>query len=308
MSKKKVITKCGAVSIVGRPNVGKSTLLNSILEEKISIVSKIPQTTRSQIRGIYNDVRGQIIFIDTPGLHHGADALDKAMNVASTSTISDADCLIYLVDLSRQTGEEEDYVAHQVARAKVPVILGLNKIDIGSKRMPTYIEFWERVKGCPVQEMKDFKILPLSGEKGENVDVLIDILFDFLPVGPALYDHDTISDMPRKLVIAEIIREKLFQMTRQEVPHSIGVLIEHMQPIKKKTMLIKALVLVERDTQKEIVIGKGGALIKKVGVDARKELEELLGQKVFLELYVKADKNWRNDPSRLQELGYDLLS
>jgi GTP-binding protein Era len=155
--------------------------------------------------------------------------------------------------------------------------------------------------------MDKFKVLPISAKAGNNIDTLIDIIFEFLPEGPALYEQDIISDMPRKLVISEIIREKLFQTLHQELPHSVSVMVEHMQPVRKSTMLIKAMILVERQTQKEIVIGKGGAALKKIGTMAREDLEELLGQKVFLELFVKVDKNWRNDPTRLQELGYDFM-
>lgn len=300
-----VKTKCGMVSIVGRPNVGKSTLLNKLVGEKVAIVTRIPQTTRNQIRGIYSEERGQIVFIDTPGLHLGGDKLDKFMNQTSSGSMMDADCVIYLVDATRKIGAEEKAVAEKVKGLKVPVILGLNKIDMKKKAdVPAYISFWEEIKGQSVNDMDNFSLLALSGERGVNTDTLIDIVFGHLPESPMFYDSDTICDTPQRLVIADIIREKLFHLMKQELPHALGVHIEHMQPIKGSTMRIKALIFVERATQKEIVIGKGGSVLKSIGTAARVELEELLEQKVFLDLHVKCRKNWRDNVSLLQELGY----
>lgn len=297
-------TRCGMVSIVGRPNVGKSTLLNKIVGEKIAIVSRVPQTTRNQIRGIYNDERGQIIFIDTPGLHLGKDKLDKLMNQSASGTMVDADCIIYLVDTSRQVGEEEENIAHKLKNVKAPVIVGLNKIDVRRRNVADYIALWEKVKGKPVNEIENFTLVSLSGQKGTNVEKLIDILFDYIPEGPDLYPADIVCDIPQKLVIADIIREKLFRVLKKEIPHSLGVVVEDMRPVRKKTMNIKALIFVERDTQKEIVIGKNGEILKKIGILARKELEELLETRVYLECYVKTRKRWRDDISLLQEFGY----
>jgi len=296
--------RCGMVTIVGRPNVGKSTLVNNILGEKITIVSKVPQTTRNQIRGIYNDERGQIIFIDTPGLHLAHDKLDSFMNQSSAGTIDDADCIIYLVDTSRRIGEEEENIAARLKDVKVPIILALNKIDLKGKFLPDYISFWEQAKGKPVNELENFKLIALSGEHGSNVDELISIAFDFLPVGPPAYPDDIICDVPQKMALSDIIREKFLQCLRDELPHSIGVCIEHMQPKKKKTMHIKALIMVERSTQKEIVIGKNGKVLKDVGTKARVELEELLECRVYLDLFVKVEKDWRQNVGLLQELGY----
>ena len=307
MTKKKKTgqTRCGMVSIVGRPNVGKSTLLNQIVGEKIAIVSRVPQTTRNQIRGIYNDDRGQIIFLDTPGLHLGKDKPDKFMNQTASGTIDDADCVIYLVDTSRRVGEEEENIAAKIAGVKAHVILGLNKIDLKGRNVADYIALWERAKGKPVTEIKNFTLISLSGQKGMNIEPLIDILFDYLPEGPALYPMDTVCDIPQRLVIADIIREKLFKSLKNEIPHSLGVVVEDMRPVRKKTMNIKVLIFVERDTQKEIVIGKNGEVLKKAGTLARKELEELLGMRVFLECYAKTQKHWRDNISLLQEFGYD---
>ena len=296
--------RCGVVSIVGRPNVGKSTLLNSIVGEKVAIVSKVPQTTRNQIRGIYNDERGQIIFIDTPGLHLGKDRLDEFMNQSSLGTVHEVDCIIHLVDVTRRVGEEEENVVNKLKSVKAPVILGLNKVDSNAENMPAYIALWEKAKGKPITEIKSLTMIALSGKDGINVEKLIDILFEHMPKGPALYPTDIVCDVPKKMVIADIVREKLFKTMQDEIPHSLGVVVEQMQPIRKKTMLIKVLIFVERDSQKEIVIGKKGQVLKRVGTLAREELEELLETKVYLEIDVKTKKNWRDDVSLLQELGY----
>jgi len=298
------ITRCGVVSIVGRPNVGKSTLLNAIVGEKVTIVSRVPQTTRHQVRGIYNDERGQIVFIDTPGLHRGTDKLDKLMNQSASGSIADVDCIIYLVDTSRLTGEEEENIAAKLKNVKVPIILGLNKIDLKRRNVENYIALWERAKGMPVSEMKNVILLPLSGAKGKNITELIDILFDHMPEGPLLYPTDIVCDFPQRSVIADIIREKLFKILKKEIPHSLGVVVEEMKPMRKRTMNIKALIFVERDTQKEIVIGKKGQVLKKAGTLARKELEELLETRIFLECHVKTRKRWRDDSLLLQEFGY----
>ena len=296
--------RCGMVSIVGRPNVGKSTLLNDIIGEKVAIVSQIPQTTRNQIRGIYNDERGQIIFIDTPGLHLGGDQLNRYMNRSSINAMQEVDCVIYLVDTTRRIGAEEKNVADKLKNTPIPIILGLNKVDLKAPYIQDYIAFWEKMKGQPVTEMEKFTMIALSGQNGTNVDKLIDIIYGYLPEGPALYPLDTVSDVPKKMVMADIIREKLFLKLREEIPHSLGVMIEGVQPIRKKTLSIKALILVERPSQKQIVIGKNGKLLKEVGTLAREELEDLLETKVFLELFVKTSEDWRDDPAILEQLGY----
>ncbi len=293
------------VSIVGRPNVGKSTLLNKIIGEKIAIVSKVPQTTRNQVRGIYTDERGQIIFIDTPGLLPGRDRLDKLMARAREDTLPQADCIIHLVDASEPTGREEDEVVRRLKDVKAPVILGLNKIDLKGKFLPQYIALWEKAKNKPVQELPSLVLLPLSGKTGKNVDQLLEEVFKFLPEGPALYPEDIITDVPQKMAIADIIREKLLGVLRDELPHSIAVVIERMEHRRNNLTYLGALILVERESQKEIVIGKGGQILKEIGTMARRELEELLEKKVFLELRVKLRKNWRDDVQVLHDLGYE---
>ena len=300
--------RCGIVSIVGRPNVGKSTLLNCLLGEKVSIVSKVPQTTRFQVRGIYNDGRGQIIFIDTPGLHLGKDKLDAFMNKSSLETLPGADCIIYLVDTSRKIGLEEENIVQKLKLVRRPVILGLNKVDLKARYIPEYLALWEKARGKKINEMKNFTLVAISGKDGINTDKLLEIVFDYLPAGPLLYPSDTISDTPRKMVIADIIREKFLSIVREEVPHSLAVQIEEIRPGGRKILYLKAVVLVQRDTQKEIVIGKGGENLKRTGTSARAELEKLLEQKIYLELFVKAKKDWRDNPSLLEDLGYDPKS
>ena len=295
--------RCGMVSIVGRPNVGKSTLLNRILNEKIAIVSKVPQTTRHQIRGIYTDTRGQIIFVDTPGLHKPKDSLGQWMNVTSEDTMKEADCIVHLVDSSEPTGKEEEMVVSRLKEINVPIIVGLNKIDLKGKYVDQYIALWEKTKGQPINTLNSMTLLPLSSKTGFNTDKLLDILFGLLPKGPALYPSDTISDMPQKLAVADIIREKLLWVMREEVPHSLAVIVEEMTPRKEKLIYVRAVILVERESQKEIVIGKKGMVLKKVGTLARDELESLLQSKIFLDLYVKSEKNWRDNVSILKELG-----
>lgn len=300
--------RCGMVSIVGRPNVGKSTLLNTILDEKVTIVSRVPQTTRNQVRGIYNDKRGQIVFIDTPGLHLGKDdRLDQFMNDTSVNTMLDVDCIIYLVDTTRHIGEEEEAVAKKLKHINIPIILGLNKVDAKGPYISEYISFWEKVRGMPVQEMKNFMMITLSGKENKNIPQLLDIIFDFLPEGPLLYPQDIVADVPQKMALSDIIREKLFEIMKEEIPHSIGVYVEQLEPMPKKMLHIAAIILVERETQRGIVIGKDGENLKHIGSKARREMEELLDQKIFLDLHVKVQPNWRNDPSILQDLGYDHL-
>ncbi len=319
MSEQPFSFRCGMVSIVGRPNTGKSTLVNYILEEKIAIVSSVPQTTRQQIRGIYNDKRGQIIFIDTPGVHVGQDKLDKIMNLSSFHSAQEADCIVHLVDTRKSAGPEEKMVVDRLSKLNIPIILGLNKIDAESlstagsksrganlkgKYISDYINLWQEAKGRPVTEIENFILLPLSGKTGFNIDKLLELIFERLPTGEALYPQDIISDTPQKMVIADIIREKLLYLMREEVPHSLGVIINELALRKNKLLYVYATIFVERESQKEIVIGKKGEILKKIGTQARRELEGLLEQKVFLELHVKAEKKWRENNALLEEMGY----
>ncbi len=299
--------RCGIVAIVGRPNVGKSTLLNYILGEKVAIVSKVPQTTRTQIRGIYNDKRGQIVFLDTPGLHIPKTKLGKFMNISAEDAIMGADVALHLVDTSEPPGEEEDIIVEKLKDVKAPIVLGLNKIDLGGEYLPKYIKLWEEKRQKPITEMTDSLIsIPISSLKGSNVDRLLEVLFSFLKEGPELYPPDVLTDFPRKLAIADIIREKLFNFMREEVPHSIAVLVNEITERSDRLVFIRAEILAERPTQRMIIIGKKGEMLKKVGTLSRKELEGYFGKKVFLELWVRVEEDWRRNPQLLKELGYTI--
>lgn len=299
--------RCGMVSIIGRPNVGKSTLLNAVVGEKIAIVSKVPQTTRNKIRGIYNDNKTQIIFIDTPGFHQQRDKLDAFMNASCLESAHDVDCVIHLVDANIHVGKEEERIISKLSGLKIPVILGFNKIDLKGKCIPEYISLWEKIKGVPVNEMDSLVLLPLSGKTGLNIDLLLNLIRERLPEGPALYPQDSVTDIPQKIAIADIVREKLFNILRNELPHAIAVIVDRIKT-RKKVYYIWVNILVEKESQKEIVIGRKGQVLKKVGTLAREELEQLVETKVFLELYVKTKKKWRDNVSLLGEMGYNTFN
>lgn len=298
---------CGIAAIVGRTNTGKSTLLNRILGEKVAIVSKIPQTTRNIIRGILNEKRGQIVFVDTPGMHKPKHRLGKYLNILAEDSARGAEVIIHLVDSSERVGEEEEMVVSYLCKSKAPVVLALNKIDLGGKFIPEYLKLWEEKKGKPIQELADrLAAIPLSALTGTNVNKLLDVLFSLMPVGPQLYPEDMLSDFPQKLAYADIIREKLFECMRQEVPHSIAVLVVEIIERSSKLTYIRAEIFVERDSQKGMVIGDKGQIVKRVGSLARGELEKLLGKKVYLELEVKVKENWRRDEEILRQMGIVL--
>lgn len=296
--------RCGIVAIVGRTNTGKSTLLNRILGKKVAIVSKVPQTTRNIIRGILTEKRGQIVFVDTPGLHRPKHRLGKYMNILAEDSVKGADVIIHLVDASEKVGEEEEMIVGYLCKSKAPIALALNKIDLGGRFIPEYLKLWEEKKGKSIQELTGrLMVIPVSALKGTNVTELLDALFSHLPEGPQLYPDDYVSDFPERLAYADIIREKLFECMRQEVPHSIGVLVAEPIERSKKLTYIRADVLVERNSQKAIAIGDKGQIVKKVGTLARQELEKRLGKKVYLELEVKVKESWRQDEEILRQMG-----
>jgi len=304
MAKEKT-KRCGIVSIVGRPNSGKSTLLNNILGEKVAIVSDIPQTTRYQIRGILNDDRGQIIFIDTPGMHRPRNRLGVCLVRQIEQAIQGCDLIVHLVDTTKPPGDEESLVIDRIKDFSGPIILGLNKIDLRPVFLNAYIEIWEKAKAKKVEEMTDsFILIPISALKGINLNELTAIIFKFLPERPLLYPQDIISDFPQRLALADIIREKLFYLMRQEIPHSLAVYIEEIQPRSNNLIYIRAIILIERDSQKSIVIGKDGRILKEIGELARLEIETLLEKKIFLETHVKVKPGWQQDPLILRQLGY----
>lgn len=296
--------RCGIVAIVGRTNTGKSTLLNYILGQKVAIVSKIPQTTRNIIRGILTEKRGQIVFVDTPGIHKPKHRLGKYMNILAEEQARGADLIMHLVDSSERVGEEEEMVVNNLTSAKAPIVLALNKIDLGGKFIPEYLKLWEAKKAKTFQELTDSLIaIPVSALKGTNIEKLLDVLFSHLPEGPLLYPEDVISDFPERLACADIIRQMLFECMREELPYSIGVLVDEIAERSKKLTYIKADIFVERDSQKAMVIGAQGKVIKNVGSLARKELEDVFGRRVYLELKVKVRQGWRQDTEILRQMG-----
>ncbi|MBF0570060.1 MAG: GTPase Era, partial [Candidatus Omnitrophica bacterium] len=234
------------------------------------------------------------------------DGLDRYMHKSCANSLEGVDCVIHLADTSRPIGEEEFRVVERLKHLTIPVILGLNKIDLKGEFLHQYISLWEDARKKKIDEIENLTMLPLSGKEGTQVEKLIDIIFSVLPDAPLFYDQEIVCDIPRKLVVADIIREKLFCLTREEVPHSIAVTVEEMRPVKGKTVRITANILVERDSQKEIIIGKGGQLVQKVGFRPGAELEARLESKVFRELYVKEQKNWRDDVTILADMGYQF--
>lgn len=290
---------------MGRSNTGKSTLLNNILADKVSIVSTVAQTTRYKIKGIFTDERGQIVFIDTPGMHLPRTRMGSCMLRQIDEAIAECDLIIHLADVTEAPGREENLVIEKIKDSNVPIILGLNKIDLKSVFLDNYIKLWEEVKGKKVQDIgKDFILMPLSGLKGINVDKLVETVFEHLPAQEMLYPEDMLSDFPQRLAIADIIREKLFSLMHKEVPYSLAVYIDEMQPRTNKLIYIRAVILVERDSQKAIVIGASGEVLKMVGQQARLEIEGLLEKKVFLETQVKVEPHWQQDPVALKKLSF----
>lgn len=293
--------KSGFVTIIGRPNVGKSTLMNQIIGQKIAITSKKPQTTRHRIQTVYTDKeRGQIVFLDTPGIHKAKNKLGEYMVNAAEHTIRDVDAVLWLVEPSEFIGAGERHIAEILKGARTPVILIINKIDTLAKKedLLKYID-----KYRSVYEFDE--IIPACALHGENVDDIIDTIYKYLPYGPMFFDEDTITDQPERQIAAEIIREKALHALDEEVPHGIAVTIDRMNQRKGRQIIdMDAAIICERTSHKGIIIGKGGAMLKKIGTNARYELEKMLGEKVNLKLWVKVKKNWRDNDSLIKNFGY----
>ena len=303
-------TKSGYVAIIGRPNVGKSTLMNRIIGQKIAITSNKPQTTRNRIQTVYTDERGQIIFLDTPGINQAKNKLGEYMLDAALGSIGDADCIMWLVEPSTFIGKGEQYILEELKKSPLPVILVMNKIDSVEKDdLLGFIDAYRKVF--------DFaEIVPISAKEGDNVDVLVEQLFKYLPYGPLYYDEDTLTDQQMKQIVAEIIREKALRCLNDEVPHGIAVVIDQYHERVKRTKMgdgisyeqpivdIEATIICEKDSHKGIVIGKGGSMLKKIGSTARKDIEQLTETKVNLKLWVKVRKEWRDNDNWLKSLGY----
>jgi GTP-binding protein Era len=293
------IFRSGFIAIVGAPNTGKSTLLNCILGEKISITSKKPQTTRNRILGVLHRRYSQMVFIDTPGVHKAKKLLNVRIVETAVEALSDVDAVLVLLDVSRPDPISEEYVLGKLTERKRPVILALNKIDLIDKvPLLHMIERWSRVY--------PFKaIIPISSKYNEQVGELIEALEALLPEGPPYFPPDAVTDMPERFIAAEMIREKVFRLTGQEIPYASAVTIDQFSEDEARQLVrIYATIHLERNSQKGIVIGKKGAKLKQIGQAARQEIEKMLGTRVFLKLFVRIQKNWRNDTRALRKFGY----
>ena len=293
--------KSGFVTLIGRPNVGKSTLMNHLIGQKIAITSNKPQTTRNRIQTVYTDEeRGQIIFLDTPGIHKAKNKLGEYMVNVAEHTLNEVDLILWLVEPTDYIGAGEQHIIEMLKNTKTPVILVINKLDTLSERdqMLTYIVSYRKVY--------DFaEIVPASALRGQNTDLIIDLIFQYLPEGPMFYDVDTITDQPERQIVAELIREKALHALNEEIPHGIAVSIERMKDRKGQNIVdIDATIICERDSHKGIIIRKGGAMLKKIGTNARYEIERLLGCKVNLKLWVKVKKDWRDSDILIKNFGY----
>lgn len=289
--------KSGFVALIGRPNAGKSTLLNALVQQKVAIISPKPQTTRNSIRAIRTDDDSQIIFVDTPGIHKPKHELGTQMNKEAYSAAAGVDLIYYLVDGSAPFGSGDEFVLNTIRQMHLPVYLILNKIDLLEKeQLIELLLQW--------QKRMDFKeIIPISAKTQNNLDQLIEVTKNDLTDGVQYYPADQVCDYPEQFIMAEIIREKVLMLTEEEVPHSVAVVIERIRK-NREHLIIHAMILVERDSQKGIIIGKQGRMIKQIGMLAREELQGLLGEPIFLELFVRVEKDWRNKRAKLQQLGY----
>ena len=293
--------KSGFATLIGRPNVGKSTLMNQIIGQKIAITSKKPQTTRNRIQTVYTDeARGQIVFLDTPGIHKAKNKLGEYMVNVAERTLKDVDVILWLVEPTTFIGAGERHIAEQLQKTDVPVILVINKTDtVKKEEILTFIDAYRKIY--------DFaEIIPASALHGDNTDTIIEMIFKYLPYGPMFYDEDTVTDQPERQIVAELIREKALHALDEEIPHGIAVTVESMKPRKgSKIMDIEATIICERDSHKGIIIGKGGAMLKKIGSNARFEIEKMLEQKVNLQLWVKVRKDWRDSDIQMKNFGYN---
>lgn len=289
----------GFVAIIGRPNVGKSTLLNSIVGEKIAITSPKPQTTRNRILGIHNIDNGQIIFVDTPGIHQARSPLNRYMVDQARNACLDVDVILWLVEADRPV-DTDPLIPRLLEKSKRPVLLVINKIDtIPKQKLLPIIDGYRQI--CPFAS-----ILPISALKGDGVEQLMAELPALIPEGPQYFPDDQLTDVPERFIVAEMIREQILMRTKDEVPYGVAVLVERFQENPARNMIgIDAVINVERDSQKRIVVGKGGSMIKQIGQSARKEIERMLGVKVHLELFVRVQKNWTQSGRMMKEFGYE---
>ena len=293
--------KSGFVTIIGRPNVGKSTLMNHLIGQKIAITSNKPQTTRNRIQTVYTDMeRGQIVFLDTPGIHQAKNKLGEYMVNVAEHTLSEVDVILWLVEPSTFIGAGEQHIIKQLKKTKTPVILIINKVDtVGREKILEYIDAYRKVF--------DFaEIVPASALREQNLDTVVDVIFKYLPYGPMFYDEETVTDQPERAIVAEIIREKALHDLDDEIPHGIAVYIDRMKERRGQNIIdIDATIVCERDSHKVIIIGKGGSMLKKIGSNARYEMERLLDTQVNLKLWVKVRKDWRDSELMMKNFGYN---
>ena len=290
--------KSGFATLIGRPNVGKSTLMNRLIGQKIAITSNRPQTTRNRIQTVLTTEEGQIVFLDTPGIHKAKNKLGEYMVNVAERTMEDVDVILWLVEPTDYIGAGERHIIEQLKKTKTPVILVINKIDTVKKdALFAFIDTYRK-------ELDFQEIVPVSALKGNNTGELVKCIFKYLPYGPAFYDEDTITDQPMRQIVAELIREKALRLLEDEIPHGIAVSIESMKE-KGRICHIDATIVCERESHKGIIIGKGGAMLKKIGSTARPEIEDLLEMQVNLQLWVKVKKDWRDSDFLLKNFGYD---
>ncbi len=290
--------KSGFVALIGRPNVGKSTLMNHLIGQKIAITSARPQTTRNRIQTVYTDDRGQIIFLDTPGIHRAKHKLDEYMVGAAERTIKDSDVVLWLVEPTTYIGAGEQHILEILKQVKAPVILVINKIDtVDKKDILKYIGAYEKM--FPFSE-----IIPVSALKSDNLDTVLEVIMKYLPCGPMYYDEDTVTDQPMRQIAAEIIREKALRCLQDEIPHGIAVTVEKMKERPDGLFDIEAEIICEKESHKGIVIGKGGAMLKKIGSSARHDIEAMMDARVNLKIWVKVRKEWRDNDMYLKSYGY----
>lgn len=290
--------KSGFVTLIGRPNVGKSTLMNCLIGQKIAITSNKPQTTRNRIQTVYTSEEGQIVFLDTPGIHKAKNKLGNYMVNVAEKTLSEVDVVLWLVEPSDFIGAGERHIIEQLKKVKTPVILVINKIDtVKKEQLYGYIDTYRK-------ELDFAEVVPVSALKARNTEELVKCIMKYLPYGPAFYDEDTITDQPLRQIVAELIREKALRLLEEEIPHGVAVCIESMK-YRKNIVDIEATIVCERDSHKGIIIGKGGVMLKKIGSLARPEIEDLLEKQANLQLWVKVKKDWRDSDFLLKNFGYN---
>ena len=292
--------KSGFVTLIGRPNVGKSTLMNRLIGQKIAITSNKPQTTRNKIQTVYTCEQGQIVFLDTPGIHKAKNKLGDYMVNVAQHTLSEVDVILWLVEPSTFIGAGERHIIEQLKKTKTPVILVINKTDtVKREEILTFIDAYRK-------ELDFAEIVPVSALKGDNTQDLIDSIFKYLPYGPMFYDEDTVTDQPQRQIVSELIREQALRCLDEEIPHGIAVSIDQMKWRADDSIVdIDATIVCERDSHKGIIIGKGGSMLKKIGSRARKKIEDLLETQVNLKLWVKVKKDWRDSDFLLKNFGYN---